>query len=799
MGFLRRILNRIAFIAIASVLVPLAVLLVWLYMYGLPDQLKTVLLSNLEQRGAMVDVDRVRIDSLGRVVAENVTVFRSQDRQESWVKLDRARVGVAWLSWWRGHSFVNYASVTNADISLPLGPDASIPLQAVNAHVEVDKDGMEIVDAGARLLNFELKLNGRIAFGNRPPPVNRPTPTPQQQDNRDKLWETFRKYAAEITSPDPIQIQVHFDIPMANPERTTARFSLATWSAMWRGVPVDEFYVQGDLRDGLLRITDFRVRLKRGQFSMQGEWQTAQRNARVVFNSNMDFTPLAAVLPPSARPAASKLKFARLPIITGQVKVDWAEKFAMDVQADLDWQRFSYADVPFERFCIMLAYDGRRLLIPDAHIINHTGELKLDFFLNGDKRLDGPLTPAAAAGPAVPEIRGRLRNTLDITSLKGLLGEGFDRFLASLDFPKRAPIVTATVEGNTMKPDDWLVTGRLDAGAFAYKKVHINEATGDFTFRQMKLTMPALSVKRNEGTAVGGLIYDFRNKWCQINNIASTLSPYEVAPFFGDKFIEYIRPYRFDRIPALRVNGMIDLDEYNRAESISDWVMEITSRGNMEWELFRIPFVFNQPRGRLHFLKRTLKVTIDNSGMFGGKLAGTLDLNLKQNPALYNLRLGLTTVDWARLMRTCFHYEKNSGTMTGALELGGVMGKLDTMKGRGNLVITNGFLTNIPVLGGLSALLSSIVPDFGYAKATRAESSFNITRGVLYTTDLDMHGEGFALIGEGSYSFVKDYLDLNMRVNVRGPIGTLMYVVSKLFEYRGTGPMKNPKWVPLNF
>ncbi|PTX99823.1 hypothetical protein DB346_18610 [Verrucomicrobia bacterium LW23] len=797
MGLLRRILNRLAFIAIAAVLVPAVVLMVWLRVYGLPDQLKELILDGLARRGAVAEVRALRIDSLGRVVAEDVTVFRSQDQRESWIKLDRTQVGVAWLSWWRGQPFVHSAGVTNAQIALPLGPDSAVPLRNVNASVEVDADGMDVVNASAQLLNFQLRLNGRIRFGGRPP-VTRPVPGPQQQDNRDKLWDEFRKYASEITSPEPIKVDVHFDIPLSSPEKLTARFSLMTRSARWRGVPVEEFVLQGDLRDGLLRITDFRVRLERGQFGMVGEWQTSERRARMVFTSNLDFTPLAAVLPEKARPAASRLKFTRLPTLNGQVKLDWSGKFAMDVQADLDWQRFTYAGVPFDRFFVMLAYDGRRLLIPDAIISNKTGELRLDFYVNGNKLLDNP-SVANLTGPAEPEVRGRLRSSLDITSLKGMLGDGFDRFLNSLDFPRRAPIVTATIEGNSLKPDDWLVTGKLDAGPFAYKKVNISEASGDFTFRQMKLTMNTLHVRRPEGSAVGGLLYNFRDKWCQINNITSTLNAVEVAPFFGDNFITYVRPYRFSHLPVLKVNGMIDLDEYNRAESLSDFTFDITTRGNMDWELFRIPFTFVQPRGRLHFYKRTLKVTVSDSGMFGGRLAGTLDLNLKENPAPYNLRLGLSKVDWSRLMKTCFHYDKNSGTMNGALELSGIIGRLETMKGRGNLTIVNGFLTNIPVMGGISTMLSSVIPDFGYAKASRASATFTITRGVLKTGDLDMHGEGFALIGEGTYSFVKDYLDLNMRVNIRGPLGSVMYMVSKLFEYRGTGPMKNPKWVPINF
>jgi len=56
-----------------------------------------------------------------------------------------------------------------------------------------------------------------------------------------------------------------------------------------------------------------------------------------------------------------------------------------------------------------------------------------------------------------------------------------------------------------------------------------------------------------------------------------------------------------------------------------------------------------------------------------------------------------------------------------------------------------------------------------------------------------------ALIGNGNYDFVEDKIELDVRLNVRGPAGLVLFPVSKLFEYRGTGTLAQTRWEPKLF
>ena len=62
------------------------------------------------------------------------------------------------------------------------------------------------------------------------------------------------------------------------------------------------------------------------------------------------------------------------------------------------------------------------------------------------------------------------------------------------------------------------------------------------------------------------------------------------------------------------------------------------------------------------------------------------------------------------------------------------------------------------------------------------------------TDDLEIGSVAFNLIANGNYDFLRDNLDMDARVNLKGPMGIVLFPVSKLFEYHGTGPLSEPVW-----
>jgi hypothetical protein len=184
--------------------------------------------------------------------------------------------------------------------------------------------------------------------------------------------------------------------------------------------------------------------------------------------------------------------------------------------------------------------------------------------------------------------------------------------------------------------------------------------------------------------------------------------------------------------------------------------------------------------------------------LFDGQFGGVLNVMLVKDTT-YDTQLHFKDNDFGVLMKTFFNNEKVTGRLSGDVNLNGAFSDWKTMTGSGSLNVKDGELYNIPFMGGLSSLLNDIIPDMGYAKASEAVSKFTVSEGVIQISQLDINSTFFALIGKGHYDFIKDNLELDMRVNFRNVLGLATWVFSKIFEYHGSGPIAKTKWEAKNF
>jgi hypothetical protein len=126
-----------------------------------------------------------------------------------------------------------------------------------------------------------------------------------------------------------------------------------------------------------------------------------------------------------------------------------------------------------------------------------------------------------------------------------------------------------------------------------------------------------------------------------------------------------------------------------------------------------------------------------------------------------------------------------------------------TWDGFGHANLHDGLLWDIPIFGILSPVLNTFLPGLGNSRATDATTKFSITNGVIYTDSLEIHSTLMQLEYTGT-------VDLKQNVQARviaqllrntwvvGPVvSTVLWPVSKLFEYKITGTLKNPRSEPV--
>jgi hypothetical protein len=156
----------------------------------------------------------------------------------------------------------------------------------------------------------------------------------------------------------------------------------------------------------------------------------------------------------------------------------------------------------------------------------------------------------------------------------------------------------------------------------------------------------------------------------------------------------------------------------------------------------------------------------------------------------------LDRVDFRDLTRLYFGYEESRGTLTGDYAFRATAGEERSMSGRGSLLIKDGNVLAMPILGPLSVLLGDVVPGLGYQTAREATADFTISDGVITTRNLLIKGTGFSLIGGGTIHYLEDRMNMNIRLNAQGLPGVVLFPVSKMLEYESVGPARNPKWRP---
>jgi hypothetical protein len=777
---LGRIVRRVGWGTLIVVATPFLVAIVWLRFFGLPDSAKTYLLDQVRERHILpypVAIDRLLLSPTGALLADHVTVYHDAARRDTMLQVDQVRVGIAWLSWWRGRGIVNSASISNAEVRLPIGPNEIVAFHHVDASVAFDGHDIRIENAQANVLNLDLVVRGVIHNEGFPPGKK---DTDQQIKAREDIFQSVKKALGDIGGPQPLAVQLEFETTTRDLPGGRANFSVDGQDLTWRDAPISEFAIHGTLGDGVVNLNEFKIALDRGELSAYGEWNLGDHSAELQFTSSMDFTTLAPAFPGSLGNALGRLDFSNAPpSMTGRVLFDLREGFHADVQADLDWENFTFNGVAFQQLVIPVAYDGKRLLIPGLKMEGAAGDVDLQFFY------DSTQVP--------PSLTGKVTSTLDPTILKGVFGEGMDKFLASCAFPAGGPRIEASATGTALKTDAWTVKGNLNATHFVYKTASFDTATSDFTFADSRLDLLNLAVHRPEGDGSGRIVYDFKNRTVELHDLVSQIDVSQVAPIMGPKFTEYTKPYRFAKPPLVHANGLVDLQD--KKENLdTDLVVQVDAKSPMGWTLFHIPYVFDHPDGTLTFKNRRLSVNMKQSGFYGGSLHGTLDLNLRPTPADYVVDMYLSKVDFQKFMERSFNYGKSTGSLEAQGHFSGTLGVMPSMTGKGQADVTDGNITPIPLIGTLTPLIP------GFSAADEAHDHFTIGDGFLRTDDLNISSETLALIGNGSYNFIADKLDLNMRVNTRVPLfGLLTYAVSKIFEFHASGTMKDPQWAARNF
>lgn len=362
------------------------------------------------------------------------------------------------------------------------------------------------------------------------------------------------------------------------------------------------------------------------------------------------------------------------------------------------------------------------------------------------------------------------------------------------------------VSGRLYDYDSIAANGFLALTNFAVRGEYYGDVVSavDYTNRVLTFLHPLMHTGAQTATA-DSITLDFNRRMIVFSNGLVTAVPELVVHAIGPKTSRLVEPYHFLAPPTARVNGQIPLRNMNGGREMADVDMrfDVIKGAPFEWLKLRTTNIV----GTLVWRGQTLLLTNAVTAFYGGTADGFayFDFRVPHEGADYQYEVNVTNVNLHTLALAL-------GNPTNHLE-GIVAGQLvvtnastedwRTMSGYGHVKLRDGLLWDIPIISILSPVLNAISPGLGNSRATEASASFVITNRLIYSNSLEIRSTMTRLEYVGT-------IDLNENVNAHvtaqllrdtwmvGPlVSTVLWPVSKLFEYHITGSLKDPKSEPI--
>ncbi|MEZ5405138.1 MAG: AsmA-like C-terminal region-containing protein [Verrucomicrobiia bacterium] len=763
------------------ILVALAFIGFWLVLlgvrlFGVPQSLQVKLKEEFNKRNLRLDYQKLYLDSRGNFVVRQVDLYSKKDFSVPLLEMSRLRLKVEWFSWWRGESFLSGVEVRGADVAFPLNAKQKILLHDAEAKVQLRNQEIQIDSFQADLLNMRIDVEGQLPLASLLKKNDKNLAQPFLMEKLVEVWKQVKNWSGEINSRSPIEIHVKLNSDSVD---KTIRYEVGFEGRQlrWHRLAVQYIHFNFLVDNKGLEMPAFYCEISDGVIRSQASVSWAAQQGQVEVNSSANPAFLAEWLPENWRERLRSMTFEELPATQVRADFSWKDGFHYKLTSDLDWRNISCNGSMIKRLQVPVALEKGRFFVPEA--ILELGEEK--------EKINVKLIYEKSAS----RLEGAIVGKLDPTRLKGFFPTNFLPFFNSCQFSEGADL-NFSLAGKSVQAGDWQLLGNLLVQNAVYKGIALRRIETGVAMDLQSLDLKNVKLIRKEGEGRAASVrYEFQSKLVELKEATSELQVQEMAHLFGGNFEKYCEPYRFEKPPRVYVSGLIDLGGGEKTQLTAQ-----AEGGKMTYPFLGVLVPPDRVRATLLFRGLELVLSNVDCDLHGGRLRGGAIFNFEKPQAEFEANIIASDMDFGLVMQNFFQATNVSGAMDGSCQIRGRVGDLISLRGSGEGKVEEGYLMSIPFLGGLSDVLNSVIPDFGYAKAKQARCTFTIDNGFVRTDDLQVSSLAFSLIGNGNYNFVKDALDMDARINIKGPVGLVLFPVSKLFEYHGSGTLAKPIWKP---
>ena len=752
----------------------------YLYNRGLTKSWRELVVQEVRKHGVEVSFSRLTVRPFRGLVAKDVKFYDSPARNRVIAHMNEMVIEANYANAVKHKPFLDALTLVDTNVRIPLdarnpfGP--AIRVDKLNARILFPPEQVQVTRLDAMVFGIRVHASGSLLV---PPGL---TFSQEKNGTNLHLLETLVRELSALHYDGALPtLTVHFGGDLGRPEEITVEAQLAGEKIRHGRYTLASLVLSATWQNNVLLLSHLDAADAKGRLQASGSYALKSHTAELRLRSGLD---LPALLRSANVGGLEEFTFQSVPQLDLTARAEFGDVNAapkLQALGHVHLGKFTAGGVPFDSLSGDVSWGGRRWAVRDFTLRQEnggilTGNAQQDYDAagNGDFRLglESSILPATLTPLLKPEARAKL---------------------ALLKFHE-APRITLSARGTTPGPDTLSASGELHLGHTAYRGVDARSADATFRYNNRVLSLDAFELHRAEGAAKGSLTCDFKTQLWRIRDVKATVFPVEVAQWIDADLVQDVKPYRFGkRPPVLHIDGTLDPRMGGTRTRLT---VNAEAPGGMDYTFAKKELHFDAMKGRLFFTDETLKLTGARGELFGGTLTADGDISTLKSKPGESLTVRLAGVEFSKLSKLYFGFDDSKGKMDSTIAFTCKGDDTRTLRGDGEVSITEGNVFAIPFLGPMSEILNKIVPGMGYSRARKATGTFTLGDGILTNKDLTIVGNGFSMFGGGRIWFIDDKIDFDIRINAQGLPGVLLFPMSKLFEYRANSRFTKPEWRP---
>ncbi|MDB6067894.1 MAG: hypothetical protein JWR26_4102 [Pedosphaera sp.] len=571
------------------------------------------------------------------------------------------------------------------------------------------------------------------------------------------------------------------------------------WNCRLKDIHAENFELKELNCGGLWRapdmtVTNLHAEMYQGQLNLFAAVNVATRLLTFGVTSDFDAQKAAGFLTEGGRHWLQQFSWEKPPFAQGNGslvlppwtnrKPDWRSEVlpTFSLQGSFKVGAAAFREIPVSSAQSDFSYTNMMWNLPNLVALRPEGRLEM----------------ALASDDRTKDFYFSVHSTFDAEILRPVLEEKALRVMDDFVLTE-PPVVDAKIWGNWHDLNRIGVKARVAVNNISYREQQATHVHGDLEYTNGFISVINGRVERGTQYMTAPLLrIDIAARRAYLTNGFSTMDAAPVVKAIGPKVASIMEPYQFLQAPTVSANGYIPLG----GDVDADLHFKIDG-GPFHWLKFNVEHI----SGGVDWVGDRLNLTGIKGAFYQGKLTGNAAFDFARDHEGANFSFDMIATD-SNLHRLAEGLSGHTNNLEGHLSVHLNITQANSHDtnswfGRGEVDLHDGLIWEIPIFGIFSPVLDGLSPGLGKSRASEGSGTFVITNSVVRSDDLQIRSPVLRMLYWGTVGF-------DTRVNARveaellrdtwlvGPVvSTILKPLSRLFEYKVTGTLSDPKTEPV--